>query len=82
MNAMEPKKMESQLGTPNTRISSPVAKPVTAAFVGNTILACSVKDVQGLEALFRMQWCLAERKSPFCACSVSVDMDGHVVGWV
>ena len=65
MNAMEPKKKESQVGTPNTRISTPVATPVTIAFVGNAI--ASLRGRQGLglkgKALFR-------NGLLHCACSI------------
>ena len=38
MKVMIPKKNESHVGTPNTRITTPVIRPVTAALVGKAML--------------------------------------------
>ena len=38
MNVIVPKNKESHVGTPNTRITTPVIRPVTNALVGKAIL--------------------------------------------
>ena len=48
MKVIVPKKNDNHVGTPNRRITNPVRKPVTNAFVGKAIFLSLIRCKQGL----------------------------------
>ena len=85
-----PKNIESHVGKPKIRITTPVAKPVNRPFVGNAIATGDRKKGLRLQARARAQkvslwWCAlfrhsllvsyTGRENTICAC---VNREGHV----